>query len=82
MKPLTELPPRKKGLVAIDGALALVAVLLIVQMWLLTATVETFLAGHDEAPLPAALISGLLFAICLALYLFVNRLDAEVRTLD
>ena len=65
---------------AIDGAIALIAVLLIVQMWLLTAALESLLAGHREAALPAAIVSGVLFAGCLALYLFLNRLDRGSAT--
>jgi uncharacterized protein DUF6755 len=72
-------PTRKHGLTAIDGALALIALLLIVQMWLLTATLETYLAGHHEVALPPAIISGLLFLICVGLYLFVRRIDAQSR---
>lgn len=72
-------PQRKHGLTAIDGALALIALLLIVQMWLLTATLESYLAGHHEAALPAAIISGVLFLICGALYIFVIRIDSEAR---
>lgn len=73
-------PPQKRGLTAIDGALALIALLLVVQMWLLTATLESYLAGHHEVVLPAAIISGLLFLVCVGLYLFVRRVDAEART--
>jgi hypothetical protein len=69
---------RPRALTAIDAALALVAVLLIVQMWLLTATLEAFLAGRRAAALPGAIVSGLLFAGCFALYAFVLRVDAEV----
>ena len=72
-------PTRKHGLTAIDGALALIVLLLIVQMWLLTATLESFLAGHHEVALPAAIISGLLFLICGGLYCFVSRVDSEAR---
>lgn len=68
-----------RGLVSIDGALALIAVLLIVQMWLLTAALESHLAGHYETALPAAIVSGVLFLASLGLFLFVDRLDAEVR---
>jgi len=68
-----------RGLTAIDGTLALIAVLLVVQMWLLTATLESFLAGHEETALPAAIISGVLFLACVGLYLFVARVDAAVR---
>jgi hypothetical protein len=76
-----ERPPllRGRALGAIDGALALVALLLIVQMWLLTATLEAYLAGHHQAALPGAIVSGLLFAASFGLYVFVLRVDAEVK---
>ncbi len=73
-------PERKHGLTALDGALALIALLLIVQMWLLTATLESYLAGHHEVVLPAAIISGVMFLICGGLYIFVSRIDAEARS--
>lgn len=72
-------PPERRGLTVIDGALALIAILLIVQMWLLTATLEAFLAGHHEGALPAALVSGVLFFACVGLYLFVEGVDREER---
>lgn len=70
---------QKKGLTAIDGAMALIVVLLLVQIWLLTTTLETFLAGYKETALPAAVVSGLLFAVSLVLYLFIDRIDLEHR---
>jgi hypothetical protein len=70
---------QRRGLVAIDGAMALIAVLLIVQVWLLSATLETYLAGHAGAVLPAAIISGLVFSGCFALNFFVNRIDQASR---
>jgi hypothetical protein len=72
-------PTHERGLIAIDGALALIALLLIVQMWLLTATLESYLAGHHEVVLPAAIISGVTFLICFTLYLFVSQVDAAAR---
>ena len=72
-------PRQTRGLTAIDGAMVLTIVLLIVQIWLLSATLEAYLAGHREAALPGAIISGILFAACLALYLFIDRVDSEVR---
>jgi hypothetical protein len=68
-----------RGVVSIDGALALIAVLLVVQMWLLTAALESYLAGHLETALPAAIVSFVLFLACLGLFLFVDAVDAEVR---
>lgn len=71
--------PPNRGMTAIDGAIALIAILLVVQMWLLTATVEAFLAGHQEPVAPAAVLSLLLFAGCFALYLFIERVDRASR---
>ena len=63
-----------RGLTAIDGAMALIVLLLVVQMWLLSATLDAYLAGHSDAALPGAVISGGLFLACGGLYLFVRRL--------
>jgi predicted Co/Zn/Cd cation transporter (cation efflux family) len=62
--------------------MSLIAVLLIVQVWLLSAALESFLAGHRETALPAAVFSGVMFLICLGLYVFVDRVDQEVRRPD
>jgi hypothetical protein len=70
---------RQRG-TAIDGAIALIAILLIVQMWLLTATLEAHLAGHPEPILPAAIISGLIFMACAGLFLFIQRIDIDVKS--
>jgi uncharacterized BrkB/YihY/UPF0761 family membrane protein len=72
-------PPQNRGLTAIDGAMALIVILLIVQIWLLSATLESYLAGHREAALPGAIISGILFAACQKLYRFVDRIDSDIR---
>ncbi len=48
-------------------------------MWLLTATLESFLAGHREGVLPAAIVSGLLLLACFGLYLFIEGVDRETR---
>ena len=72
-------PPQRHELTAIDGALALLAVLLIVQIWLLTASLEAYLAGHHETALPAAIGAGVLFAASCGLYLLVRGLDRRGR---
>ena len=71
--------PRNRGLSAIDGAIALIVILLIVQMWWLTASLEAYLSGHFESALPAAVVSGILFTFCMFLFLFIRRLDRQVR---
>jgi hypothetical protein len=75
----TPVRPPHRGTTAIDGTIALIAVLLIVQMWLLTATLEAFLAGHREPVLPAAILSAALFAACFGLYLFIEGVDRASR---
>jgi hypothetical protein len=48
-------------------------VLLMVQVWLLSATLDAYLAGHTSAALPGALCSGLIFAGVGALYWFAQH---------
>lgn len=73
-------PTRHRGLTAVAGAMALIAVLLIVQIWLLTASLESFLAGHRSVGIPAAIASGIILLSCLGLYFFILRVDSEVRS--
>lgn len=67
---------QRRGLTAIEGAMALMIVLLMVQIWLLSATLDAYLEGHVEVVVPGAVVSGLLFATCGGLYLFVARLKS------
>jgi hypothetical protein len=53
----------------------MVVLVLMVQMWLLTATLESYLAGHHGVALPALLSSLALFAVCAFLYRLVLRID-------
>jgi len=80
MRDPAELPPQNRGLTAIVGAMSLIAVLLMVQVWLLSATLESFLKGNMGTAIPGATFSGLIFFGCLGLYLFVDRVDSDVRS--
>jgi Na+-driven multidrug efflux pump len=68
-------PARKRRRVAIDAAMLLVIIVLMVQMWLLTATLESYLAGHHDVALPGFVSSFVLFGICAFLYWLVLRID-------
>jgi hypothetical protein len=59
--------------------MALLVILLMVQIWLLSATLDAYLGGHHDAALPGAIVSGLLFAACGGLYLFVRRIETAGR---
>jgi predicted Co/Zn/Cd cation transporter (cation efflux family) len=63
----------KRNLVTVDAVMTLVLILLIVQIWLFSATLQAYLAGHRAVALPAALVSLLLFAACAALLGFLKR---------
>jgi uncharacterized integral membrane protein len=64
-----------RGLTAISGAMALIVILLVTQIWLLSATLNSYLAGHREVVIPGAVVSGLLFLMCVALYQFTVRVE-------
>ena len=66
---------RERRRAVIDAAMIFVVILLVTQMWLLTATLESYLAGHTDVALPGMLVSAVLFAGCLALYRFVRSAD-------
>lgn len=68
-------PARRRRRVAIDAAMAMVIMVLMVQMWLLTATLESYLAGHHGVALPGLLLSLALFGVCAFLYRLVLRID-------
>lgn len=70
---------RKRAARAMDGFVLLLIVLLVVQVWLLMASVESWLAGHRGVALPAMLLSGALLAGCLALYVLARRTDRSAR---
>ncbi len=74
MKRLTS-SARRRRRVAIDATMFFVILLLMVQMWLLTASLESYLAGHTEVVLPGFIASLVLFLACAGLYALVIRLD-------
>ena len=70
-------PLRRRRIEKLD--LALIILLLVTQVWLLSATLDNYLAGHADSALAGALISGVLFLACGALYLLVMRLERRRR---
>jgi hypothetical protein len=65
----------RRMITALEGTAALVILLLMVQIWLLSATLDAYLAGHTDAALPGAVCSGLIFIATAGLYWFVHRID-------
>ena len=74
MKPVPN-SARERRRVAVDATVIFVIILLITQMWLLTATLESYLAGHHDVALPGMAVSGVLFLFCFGLYRLVIGID-------
>ncbi len=72
------LPPfaRSQRLTIVSAILCFVLVLVVLQLWLLTATMESFLGGSDAIIVPAALASIGCFALNFGLlHFFLRKLD-------
>jgi sterol desaturase/sphingolipid hydroxylase (fatty acid hydroxylase superfamily) len=59
----------------ISGILCLVLILLVLQLWLLTATMNAYLGGDQAVVWPAALVSVICFLLNLGLFWQLHRLE-------
>ncbi len=59
----------------VNGILSIVLVLVIVQLWLLSATMNAYLGGDGDIVVPAALASLSCLALNLGLLRYLYRLD-------
>lgn len=66
---------RKQRVTIISGIAAFQAIIVILQLWLFTTTMETFLAGYQETALPAALASICCFALNAGLFSYLRGLE-------
>lgn len=67
--------PRRQRLSIVYGILSVVLVLVVMQLWLLTATMNAFLGGDDAIVWPAAGASALCLALNLGLLRYLILLD-------
>jgi hypothetical protein len=65
--------PQARVLAVVGAANGFIAVLLVIQMWLLSASLESYLGGHDQGALAGAIISGVLFLATILLNRFIDR---------
>ncbi len=73
---------RQQGAVLFSGILVLIATLVIIQLWLLTAALEALLAGERAVLAPAAIGSLVLFLINAGLLVYVDAFDRRVRRIE
>ena len=68
------LSPSERGII-VTGILCVVLILVVMQLWLLTATMNAFLDGDDALILPAALASLACFGLNVGVLWYLYRLD-------
>lgn len=66
---------REQLLPIVYGILAIVLVLVVLQLWLLTATMNAYLGGDDAVVWPAAAASVVCFLLNLGLLRYLYTLD-------
>ena len=59
----------------VQGMLAFVLILVMLQLWLLTATMNAYLGGDDGVVVPAAIASVACLALNVGLLRYLRRLD-------
>ena len=61
------------------GMLAFVLIVVILQLWLLTATMNAWLGGDDAIVWPAAAVSGAGLALNVGLLRYLSRIERASR---
>ncbi|HEX6085320.1 MAG TPA: DUF6755 family protein [Thermoanaerobaculia bacterium] len=66
---------RQQKTTIVFGILAVVLMMVVLQLWLLTATMNAFLAGQERVIVPAAVASIICFALNAALLRYIYRME-------
>ncbi len=66
---------RAQRMTIVNGILLFVILMVVLQLWLFTATMNAYLGGNTAIVLPAALASGLCLALNAGLLWYLYRLD-------
>ena len=66
---------RSQRMTIVNGMLVFVALIVVLQLWLLTATMNAFLGGDDGVVTPAAIVSIVCLALNVGLLRYLHRLE-------
>jgi hypothetical protein len=66
---------REQRLTIIYSVLCLVLMVIVIQLWLLTATMDAYMGGDDKVIWPAALVSLACFVLVACLLRYLSRLE-------
>ena len=71
---------RDQRMTIVQGMLAFVIVTVVIQLWLLTATMNAYLGGDDGIVWPAAVASVICLALNGGLLVFLRRIERRKST--
>ncbi len=71
---------RDQRAIIINGMLAFVLIVALLQLWLLTATMNAWLGGDDSIVWPAALASAAGLALNAGLLVYLRRIERTRRS--
>ena len=74
MKPQRSFP-RHQRMTIVYGILAVVLLIVVLQLWLLTATMNAFLGGDESVLIPASIVSAFCLLLNLGLLRYLYRLE-------
>jgi hypothetical protein len=66
---------RQQKTTIVFGILCFVLIIVVLQLWLLTATMNAFLGGQEAVIIPAAIASIVCFALNAGLLSYIYRLE-------
>jgi hypothetical protein len=66
---------RHQKMTIVFGILSIVAMIVVLQLWLLTATMNAYLAGQERVIIPAAISSLVCFGLNAGLLLYLYRME-------
>lgn len=67
-------PARSRHLTIVHGILMIVVLIVVVQLWLFTATMDAYLGGSDAIVIPAAIASAVCLGLNVGLLWYLRRL--------
>ena len=70
---------RQQGSTLFSAVLVLIAILVVIQLWLVAAAVDALLSRQMVVLVPTAIASGVLFALSAGLLWSVVSFDARLR---
>jgi len=70
---------RDQRMIIISGMLVFVLIIVILQLWLLTATMNAWLGGDDSVVWPAAVVSAGGLALNVGLLKYLGRIERTRR---